>query len=177
MIADWGVEAGADSPAIEVPWAGWVDLRAYPGSDLSEVQAWPELAGVLRVLNEPGLLTSKVDVFPITREEADPELAEAGLAATACGLGSYVDCLRGPDSLPECERVARAAVARLASVREERAAAEIVIRPARLYDEGAFGWTLYALGFGADTAAARAAWARAALEVAECFAHCANAGE
>ncbi len=175
MIADWGVEAAAESPVIELPWPGWVDLRAHPERALPEMQAWPELAGVLRALNQPGLLTSKVDVFPVTRDDADPELAEAGLAETACGLGSYVDCLRGPAGFAVCEQVARTAVARLRSEPLPCAAAEIVIRPARLYDEGAFGWTLYALGFGPDEREARARWAEAALRVAECFAQ--SAGE
>ena len=179
MIADWTVEAGAESPVIEVPWPGWVDLLAHPErtAELPEVQAWPELAEVLRLLNETGLQTSKVDVFPVTREEVDPELAEVGLAQTAHGLGSYVDCRRGAAGFAECERAARAAVRQLHAMDLEHAVAEVVIRPARLYDEPAFGWSLYAVGFGADGAEARAVWAAAARAIAEVFAGCTSAGE
>ena len=173
MIADWTVEIGLGGPVIELPWPGWVDLRA--GSDqagslaLAEVQAYPELAGLLRSANQGEFATAKVDVFPVDRSEADPEIAEHPPEQTACGIGSYLDLVwLGAGSraafLPAFEVVARAVSgcgpARDVS-RVPLATVEIVVRAAHLYHQevsrDTFGWTLYAVGFGSDAAAARRA--------------------
>ncbi len=176
MIADWTVEVGPECPSIEVPWSGWVDLHAYPelASGLTEARLYPELLGLLNTANGPMLRTSKVDVFPVSREEVDPEIAETGIEATAWGLGNYLDCLPVcPRDFAACEQIARAVAARLAKIELPLAAAEIVIRPARLYDEDAFGWTLYAIGFGVSEAQARECWADAARSLLRVFTECA----
>ena len=179
MIADWTVEVGPDSPTIDVPWPGWVDLRSHPelAAGLPEAALYPEL---LPLLHRAALLTSKVDVFAVARDEVDPELVEGEPdEATTHGLGSYLDCLGGLLPFDAAERTARAAVARLRTVPFPRAVVEIVIRPARLYDGETFGWTLYAIGFGPSAHEARRRWsdaARAALDALE-QAGRANTGE
>ncbi len=170
MIADWTVDVGPGSPSIDVPWPGWVDLRSRPelAAGLPEAALYPEL---LPMLHQAALLTSKVDVFVVTRDEVDPELAEGEPdEGTAHGLGSYLDCLCGLLPFDAAERTARAAVQQLRTVPLARAVVEIVIRPARLYDGETFGWTLYAIGFGPSEYEARRRWseaARAALDALE----------
>ncbi len=173
MNADWSVEAGADSPSIDVPWEGWVNLfwdrsnAALPWQEalalaLPEVQRYPELLPILMLLNSLNHFTSKVDVFPVTRDDIDPEFAEACPPAAHVGLGSYIDVLYArPGSylhFEEFEAIARATSKTLASVSHTSGFAEIVIRPASLGGRTSFGWTLYAFGFGTDAAEARSAW-------------------
>ena len=186
VIADWTVEIGPQSPEIVVPWEGWVDLsradlseaqpgrRALTGSKrIPEASKYPELLPLLALANNGATLSSKVDVFPVTREEVDPEIAEAGLSQTACGLGSYLDLLLMPPAFAPgfkpYEEIAREAARRLEAVDLPLACAEIVIRPARLYDEDTFGLTLYSMGFGPDAQAARLAWQRAANAGVACL--------
>lgn len=176
MIADWTVEVSAEGPWIDAPWADWVDLRWDPADPLlpwreeqaaalPEVQQFPELLAMLAVANM-NMSSTKVDVFPVTRDDVDPEISEAGEAATACGLGSYLDMLTArKDAFPAFaafEQVARRTATLLHAVALEGCCVEIVVRPARLYDEQTYGWTLYTMGFGPDEAAARTRWAEAA---------------
>ncbi len=179
MIADWTVEIGAGCPVIELPWPGWVDLRQTGTvAALDEVRTYPELEDVLRAANHGAFATAKVDVFPVDRGEADPEIAEEPDADTAHGIGSYLDILWlrpiEPDAAPEIPFAAFEAAAREASnslrrVVLPRATAEIVVRAARLYHRDTFGWTLYAVGFGPDAEAARRCWAAAAGAVVAAF--------
>jgi hypothetical protein len=181
MIADWTVEIGPGCPALELPWPGWVDLRAgalqASATVLSEVQAYPELARMLRSANQGEFATAKVDVFPVDRSEADPEIAEHPLEQTACGIGSYLDVVwlgDGAEELfPAFEAVARAVSAALGDVSLPLGTAEIVVRAAHLYhrevSRDTFGWTLYAVGFGPDDATARQHWGRAADAVVAAF--------
>lgn len=170
MIADWTVEIGPESPEIVVPWEGWLDLtRLDPvcsgTASISETVDYPELVPLLALANSPATLSSKADVFAVAREEVDPEIGEAGPEATACGLGSYLDLLlRKPaPGFEAYEQLAREAVRRLERVALPLACVEIVVRPARLYDEDTFGLTLYSMGFGPNAQAARAVWQRAAV--------------
>ena len=184
MIADWSVEAGADDPSIDVPWEGWTNLfwdksnAALPWQEalaltLPEVQQYPELLSVLYLLNSMNHFTSKVDVFAVTPEEVNPEFAEACPPAAQVGLGSYVDVVNArPGSFlrfEEFEAIARGTTSRLAQVSETEGFAEIIIRPASLGGRAAFGWTLYAFGFGADAAEARSTWQRACVLLTTCF--------
>ena len=186
MIADWTVEVSPESPIIVLPWEGWADLRPAPHSasqstpdvarvaaSLSEVAQYPELLPILLSANGEFTLTSKVDVFAVSRDDVDPEIAEAGLEATAFGLCSYTDLLTPHTdvfgSFGDYEALARSAAAELAQFDEPGVAIEIVIRPAQLYDSQTFGWTLYVSGFGPDPAAATARWAGAStLAMATC---------
>ena len=164
MIADWTVEVGPDSPSIDVPWEGWADLRSHPelADALGEAVLYPELLPLLRG-NNAVFLTSKIDVFTVSRDEVDPELAEENAeAATAYGLGSYLDCLCARLSFSAGEQAAHAAVLQLRALPLPRAVVEVVIRPARLYDEETFGWTLYAIGFGLSAHEARQRWSETA---------------
>lgn len=173
MIADWTVDISAESPRIETPWSDWCDLFWDPSTGgewnagraaaLPEAQAYPELLRVLRDANCRYARTSKVDVFPVSRDEVDPEIADAGHEATACGLGSYLDVLP-PDvehfaEFPVFEQTTRAAVARLKLAGGETGCVEIVLRAARLFDTETFGWTVYAMGFGPDASQSRKVWA------------------
>jgi hypothetical protein len=181
MIADWTVDVGPESPMIVLPWEGWIDLRsdadaAWPAeraARLTEAAQYPELLQLLEAGNRRHTATAKVDVFPVTREEVDPEIAEAGLEASAHGLCSYLDlvptradCFR---EFAAFEQVARNVAAALNDLPLSSpvappllAVAEVVVRPAHLYDRQTFGWTLYAAGFGADEVGARNAWFAAA---------------
>ncbi len=173
MIADWSVEVSEDSPLIAVPWELWADLRPLPRDpgdflqalqqNLPEVRDYPELAPLLRRANTAHHLSSKVDVFPITRDEADPEIAEAGETETQHGLCSYLDLLttQHADFL-FFEQAARNAVTALSREQAHLCAVEVVVRPARLYDNDTFAWTLYAMGFGTTALQARQRWAHTA---------------
>lgn len=193
MIADWTVDAGLESPRIVVPWDGWVDLRpgvqsgtadtAAMARGLAEVQAFPKLGELLTAANTAGMLTVKVDVFPVSRDEVDPEIWEGSqqvdasglpLEHTLVGFGSYLDVVLAPELIPALlpsrafpyfEEVARSAARNLKAAEHRLACAEIVVRPAQLYDRDTFGWTLYAIGFGADEVAARSVWAPAAMSL------------
>ncbi len=178
MIADWTVDVGPESPLIAVPWEGWIDLRLHAGTLLSipnlpEVRAYPELGDLLQSANTAEISTSKVDVFPVTREEVDPEIAESGQEQTAAGLGSYLDLVAiDPGrfvAFEDFERVAREAARTLSRTNLPLCCAEVVVRPARLYDRNTFGWTLYAVGFGPDEQAARATWSQAATVLVDTF--------
>jgi hypothetical protein len=181
MIADWTVEIGPGCPVIELPWPGWVDLCAgspqASAAGLTEVQAYPELAGLLCSANQGKFATAKVDVFPVDRSEADPEIAEHPAERTACGIGSYLDLVwLGEGVEPPFsafEVVARAVSGLLGDVSLPLGTAEIVVRAAHLYHQevsrDTFGWTLYAVGFGPDVAAARLHWGRAADAVVAAF--------
>jgi len=189
VIADWSVEVGQDCPSIDVPWEGWLDLRPdlrpdpiaderSPGSEgpdaastLAEAQLYPELLDLLKLANSGALFTSKVDVFPVSREDADPEIAEAGEPATRFGLGSYVDLAIDPPKLPlhpelsqfaHFEPLTRMLAAKLGKIELSGiCSAEIVLRPAHLFGRESFGWSVYTMGFGPTEAAAREVWARA----------------
>jgi hypothetical protein len=175
LIADWTVDAAPDSPTIDVPWEGWVDLRegqseeqrTWAARNLDETGNYPELVTLLLSANQGNLFSSKVDIFPVTREEVDPEIAEAGENETQFGLGSYLDMVTARLTLfpgfAQFEEVARRTVANLGKMEwEAPCAVEIVVRPAHLFSQATFGWTLYAMGFGASHSAARNAWAATA---------------
>lgn len=180
MIADWTVDVSPESPSIEVPWSGWVDLRCAANgirlfsesrakARILETQQYPELLELLRSANHLHTVTSKVDVFPVDRSEVDPEIAEAGTEATACGVGSYLDVLTFRlevfSAFADFEQVALNTAKALSSVPAATSCAEIVVRPARLYDRHTFGWTVYAIGFAGDPYEARRCWFQAATIV------------
>ncbi len=174
MDADWSVEIGAGLPSVEVPWAGWIDLRdpataAARLAELPEVGAYPELGQVLHRIHtdHPAVLTSKCDVFPIDIGSNPPAMLdrEDGEHAVLCGLGSYIDLLfPGNDLFASFAAVEplvrRVATELLAPIPMPRTSVEIVIRPGRFFAASGYGLTLYAMGFGRDPAAARAAWGR-----------------
>jgi hypothetical protein len=176
VIADWSVEIGPECPSIDVPWEGWIDLRcdhlrhhgsggALSANTLAEAQLYPELLYLLKLVNRGSLFTSKVDVFPVSREDADPEIAEAGEAATRFGLGSYVDLATDRPELLEFahfEALTRMLAAKLGKIEVSGfCSAEIVLRPAHLFGRESFGWSVYVLGFGPCESAARQVWAAA----------------
>ena len=185
MIADWSVEAGPESPSIDVPWDGWINLfwdRSIPALPwqeelalaLPEVQLYPELVPILMMQNSLNHFTSKVDVFPVNWNDVDPEIAEACPPAAAIGLGSYIDVVNAVPGrflkFKDFEAVARTAAQKLARVGDFPGGAEIVIRPASLGGRPSFGWTLYAYGCGTDAAEARAAWGKVCHVVSAIFA-------
>ena len=167
MIADWSVEATPESPRIVVPWEGWRDLR-QGWQAIAEAELYAELQPLLRLANQAPTFTSKVDVFPVTAEEADPEIAELGEMETLFGYGSYLDLLlQAPvQEFAAAEHLARQIVAELRKMEQDRPqCAEIVVRPAVAWGCMSWGWTLYAMGFGPTSAAARKTWAEAAESV------------
>jgi hypothetical protein len=185
MIADWTVEVSSQSPSIDLPWSGFLDLHWDPSTpapsawnaalakQLSEVQAYPELLKPLELANRLNCSTSKLDVFPVTADEVDPEIAEIGEFATRFGLGSYLDVISVRrdifDSFEQHAALAKRTAAALARIDLPGACAEIVVRPANAFGEQTFGWTLYAMGFGADEQSARDKWANTLKLVIDTF--------
>ncbi len=176
MITDWSVEAAADSPVIEVPWAGWVDLRSGPITGLAELAAFPELGTALRIANGAHTFTSKVDMFSLALEEVDPEVSEMSAAEDAqFGLGSYLDCvLRRGQSAPAgfafFERVAQTTAHTLICPMPVSGGLEIVVRPARVFGADTFGWTLYSYAFAESPEAVRTLWRQTMARAAWTFA-------
>jgi hypothetical protein len=167
MEADWAADVGAELPAIEADWEGFVDLRKEPAgiASISEAGAYPALQDTLASLNGPdaAVFTCKCDVWALTAEEIDP--MEFGCAAgDACaGMASWIDVLaREPEMFASFERHeawVRRVTDRLRGLPVGRGRAELVIRSAVYEGRAGFGVTLYAAGCGADTVAAQAAWA------------------
>jgi hypothetical protein len=170
MIADWTVEIGSGCPVIELPWPGWVDLRAGSSpadvETLPEVQSRSELAALLRAANQGSFATAKVDVFPVDRSAADPEIAEQPPEQTAHGLGSYLDVVwLGDGAQPPFavfEAVARRVSASLRDVPLALGTAEIVIRTAHLYHQGTLEKTPEAT-MGFHLAVRTAPWASSSI--------------
>jgi hypothetical protein len=165
MIADWSVEAGAGSPTIVLPWPGWVDGRGASVAGVAEAQAYPELKPLLALANQHPTLSSKVDVFAVTLDDADPEIADFGEAAVQHGLGSYLDFVlpQPPLAFAQAEAGTRAMAGGLKALAwASPACSELVLRPADLWGSASWGWTLYTMGFGPTLRAARAEWAAAA---------------
>lgn len=185
MIADWTVEVSSQSPSIDLPWGGFLDLHWNPyapapsawnaalAKQLSEVQAYPELLKPLELANRLNCSTSKLDVFPVTADEVDPEIAELGELATRFGLGSYLDVVSIRrdifNNFEQHTALAKRTAAALARIDLAGASAEIVVRSANAFGEQTFGWTLYAMGFGPDEQSARATWAQTLLCVIDAF--------
>ena len=178
------MEAGPDSPSIDVPWDGWTNLfwdksnPALPWQEalalaLPEVQLYPELSPILMLLNSLNHFTSKVDVFRVSREEVDPEIAEACSPTAAVGLGSYIDVVNAVPGrfleFAKFEAIARATAKALTAMSGIPGGAEIVIRSASLGGSASYGWTLYAFGFGADEKEARSAWEQSCRTLAAVF--------
>src|SRR5438132_1363157 len=90
MLAEFTVDLGPDSPALEMPWVadepadgvdqsgspGFVDLRAAPErlAEIPEARAYPPLGEFLLALNAPAspLATAKCDGWT-TRDIAEEE--------------------------------------------------------------------------------------------------------
>jgi hypothetical protein len=81
MQADFSVELGGDSPALEIPWCSddpnvrYLDLKKHPElvQQISEAVLYPELGSFLARINTPGfpLATAKCDAW--ASSELDPE--------------------------------------------------------------------------------------------------------
>ena len=172
MECEFSVELGSDDPTLAVPWRSpdgsiaYVDLRAYPDAicDLPEVHSFPELREILLALNTGESATAKCDVWFDTLMDVDDEPYQAKMKCA-----SYVDVFFVASPLrfggfEVHEPVARQFVQRVRKADDLQARAELVVR--RVYygedtQHAGLYWTLYATGYGADTASARQELAKA----------------
>ncbi len=84
MQADFSVELGGDSPALEIPWSSndpnvrYVDLKSHPESiqQIPEAVAYPELGAFLSRINAPGfpLATAKCDAWASSEVAPEEEI-------------------------------------------------------------------------------------------------------
>ena len=181
MEADWVAEVGPELPSIDIPWEGFVDLQREPARvvDLDEAVAHPALRDALVALNAgtSGLLTSKCDVWTLTRVEIDPDEFGAPAGTAGEGVCSYIDVLRldparlepgqfAPaqltsiafDSFPFHERWARDITAHLQTITLANGRVDLVIRAANIESCTGYGMTIYTAGCGPDAAAAYLSW-------------------
>ena len=98
MEADWEFEVGGDALAIDVRWAGFVDLRNAPGAarEFAEVTQLPALAAVLERLNAGSspVWTSKCDFYPVLQsDEFDPDELDAPPGLCSDAMACYIDVL------------------------------------------------------------------------------------
>jgi hypothetical protein len=175
MEADWEVEIGADAPAIEAPWTGFVDLRIAPDEarELPECIGLPGLAEVLIRLNagESPVWTVKCDVWQVA--EFDLDELDAPREAAQHALGCYIDLL--PRESTECVNLDKAIqwcrkiCARLQTFPLRSSRADLVLRRALQSNERSeLGVTAYltACGKSPREAASKLVSALNALAVA-----------
>jgi hypothetical protein len=168
MEADWEFDLGADSPAIEGSWAGWIDLRTQPGEafNLPETAGFLPLAKALQRLNaaDSPVWTAKCDWYPeLERDEFDADELDAPSAA-ASGMACYIDLL--PSSAgswidpARLERSCRSLCSSLRSIPLRCCRVDLVIRRAHLESQpDELGITAYLTGCGPDRDAAASALA------------------
>jgi hypothetical protein len=112
MEADWAVEIGAGSPAIEALWTGFVDLQSFPQriGEIEEAKRLPALAQALLRINHPGapqssaasetrscFWTAKCDLWQ--PQDCDPFELDATAEEAAVALACYIDLLPRSDRL------------------------------------------------------------------------------
>jgi len=98
MEADWEFEVGAEAPAIEALWPGFVDLRLHPEQawQLPEAAQLPGFVEALVELNAVAspVWTSKCDLWPaIEPSEFDPDELDAPPGCSAQAVRCYIDIL------------------------------------------------------------------------------------
>ncbi len=193
MDADYSIELGPTSPALEVPWQDadghirYVSLRRHPEliAELEEVRNFPALGELLRALNhqDSAWETAKCDVW-LENEDSNEESSEGDTFGAAFSQHSYVDLIlneahRGlRKSLTAHQQLAR----RMAHTLEEHGeeldatAAEIVLRRCYFHTDGAdsnsddgYCLTLYLSGYGATPAKAEERWQQALRLAAGCL--------
>ena len=173
-----------------VPWSDpdsglrFVDLRAEPYAlaEISETDAYPELARALRALNanRSPLLTAKCDVWVLASPADDDELQALALELALPddlalhGIGSYIDCLWRDRALftsaGQQQLMLDRLVRRLERLHHPHCAISCVLRPALLDFNGpleGFAFTLYLRALDADADSARALWAEALEKVVD----------
>jgi hypothetical protein len=161
MEADWEFEVAADAPVIDAAWSGLVDLRQDPkrAAELPEVRALPELAEILRRLNDSAspVWTAKCDVWDPGVVDADELDAARELAQHA--LACYIDLLpAGGQAWSEPEDAAawcRGVCDRLHARPQRQCRVDLVVRRAVLAaNDESLGITVYVTGCGATAAEA-----------------------
>jgi hypothetical protein len=174
MDADFSIELGREDPVLDFPWkdpAGrlfYVDLKRRPElmASIVEVKKFPELGEFLRTVNSAQSMveTAKCDAWETADLCMEEEIYDASRK-----FGSYVDVVFSDVdtrlSLPVHERFAQRLVGLLRRAPETPSAAEVCVR--RCYfavDNGVregFYCTLYASGYGNDSATAGQNWGTA----------------
>jgi hypothetical protein len=188
MDADYSIELGPTAPALELPWHDpsgrcvYVNLRRQPEriTELDDVQSFPVLGELLRLLNAPGSPweTAKCDVWS---EEEDS--AENETPAAAFSQHCYVDLVLSAEHQALRNKLAlhETLASQIAHLLEENGeeldatAAEVVIRRCYYHPDGAvdspsedgYCLTLYLSGYGVTRLKAEEQWRRA-LQLAGC---------
>lgn len=166
MEADWAAEVGPDLPRVDVPWAGYVDLRYTPGALMTTPEAVrsPALLTALGKLNGASspVFTAKCDLWDLKPSEIDRYEFDADLEDTACGHASYIDVLqrdmKSLVSYPFHESWATSRVAELKKMDLPNGRIDLVIRPATAWGNDGYSVTIYVAGCGRDRAAAQRNW-------------------
>jgi hypothetical protein len=169
MEADWDVEIGPDSPSIEIPWEGFIDLRNDPNSAVQvipEADAHPALGDALIRLNsgESALFTSKCDAWQLKHDEIDPYEFSALPEDARSGFASYIDVLLSDQdrfqSFEFHEGFVRRITGELRVIDLAECRVDLVVRAATINSSSGYGVTLYAAGCGRNPSMALLSWQR-----------------
>ncbi len=186
MDADFSIELGREDPVLDFPWkdpAGaiaYVDLKRHPEllAKVEEANKFSELGEFLRTVNSPrsAMETAKCDAWETTDLNAEEEIYNAShkFASYVDIVFSGIDSSRSSslqssslqaslrESLSAHEQFAKKLIALLRRAPETPAAAEVYVRRCYYGDESevreGFYFTLYASGYGDDSATARRNW-------------------
>ena len=172
MLAEWGVELGADGPQLEIPWSSddgqlrFFDLKRQPELllEVREACFYPELAEFLAWANSADsvLETAKCDAWTSRQIEAEEEVF-----GEPCKFGSYVDLLFADSDkrsrFADNEEFVQGITRLLRHAPEMGSAAEFIVR--RGFDRrrqaepcDCFYITFYLHGYGEDEEQARKRW-------------------
>jgi hypothetical protein len=174
MHAEWSVDIGPDSPALEVPWRSedgslrFFDLKKQPELllEVTETHEHFEMADFLAgVNNKTEMATAKCDIW--LTDEMDVEDEFFGEPLKRC---SYVDCFFEREleryEFAAHEKLADLIVTKFGRLPEMPASLEIVIRQCHFHldekpDESKAGYsfTFYITGYGGDETNAHVHWA------------------
>ena len=174
MHAEWSVDIGPDSPALEVPWKSedgalrFFDLKKQPELllEVTETHEHFEMADFLAgVNNKTEMATAKCDIW--LSEEMDAEDEVWGEPIKRC---SYVDCFfeRRAERMDFAahEKLADLIVTKFGRMPEMAAKLDIVIRRCYFHlpdkpgeSEDGYAFTFYVTGYGDEEVKAHVHWA------------------
>lgn len=173
MLAEWGVELGANDPQLELPWASpdgsfrFLDLKRQPELllEVSEACFYPELAEFLgwASSSDSPIETAKCDAWTSRQMTTEDEVF-----GEHCKFGSYLDFLfaatdrrtRFADHELFVQDISRL----LRHAPEMASAAEFIVRRCLDHrtqdatDSECYYITFYLHGYGEDEQQARKSW-------------------
>ena len=174
MHAEWSVDIGPDSPALEVPWRSedgslrFFDLKKQPELllEVKETHEHFEMADFLAgVNNKTEMATAKCDIW--LSDEMDVEDEFFGEPLKRC---CYIDCFFEREAerydFGAYEKLADLIVTKFGRLPEMPASLEIVIRQCHFHlsdnpseSRTGYSFTFYVTGYGGDETHAHVHWA------------------